>query len=1423
MEGARYHGMVTSPQAGFVQSREVAPMKGIALLGCALLGLGMRVSGQDFPMPTNMAVLRARYPLDDGACGILREQGFVVLGDRAIRGLHEAYPKDPTDFHVFVTTDALLQLWHDLYIETLESAELRGLAPGLQKAVAALASACVAELDAAHSPTTRQALADAALVLGVADRLLGGTAKPPHPLSRHVEAMVAKVMAHRIVEQYPGDDFTQYTVRGHYASSDALARYFRGSMWLSRRILSLRPQATLGGPDAPLRCAIALAHVLRLRPEARARLAQVNATRQSLAGIPNAISVEQCLVALDRTLGRSWTPDSAMTTAGLRRLRTELGKPSYPTAHVHTGLAWPGEFPSRVIALVPDHAVPDSRLFQSVMFDAIPDRSLPSGLDVAAALGHRVAEDEIRRTEPQAAAIVKAVEAHRSIMRDDGRTVYRGWLGALRTLSVTDDRAPAFMRSRAWAYEKTNTCLAGWALLRHASILYAAHSYATFGMSDEVPRGWVEPYPAFYRAMADLSERTARIMTRIGGLDAEHSDLLREYASKCREFAGYAEAELMGTLTREQGEAIRRFGAWLTRFPFRSKPVVADVATGMRGEVLHAAVGDMNPIIVMPDRGAAVGYVGWVSAYYEFTRPITERFTDDAWQTMLDSRALAPERPAWTAHFVHVDRGPRWDALAPLRKAEALFHAGKADEAVALLRAAIERSPQTEAATEIQYRIGELCRQKRRLDRAEAEFAACLQMHGGEAWDRALKGLEEIRQEREAGSGWLDAARANVARLKGLLRTLRGHELPMERARMEREAAVLALSGHLKSWYAEDAPTLSDVLRVCRDPAAREALEWYGLCLYGAPFEDRLHRVGLSAHLERCVRFIKTAGSPALRASVYVKAIGLGHMRDKPIEAARILARCSAPNLARKDTTEAFALVRTASRSEPAVFCRVEHLQSDAAWAAERLSQELWHAGRVHEAHRVLTIAPKIGGYSDPDRRRFMYAHYRDYGHAPLSMYARADRDYGQGHAEEFVAIQARFPDARIAPLALARAERLFDAKPETRQQAAKTRELVMRLYPASTVAALYRADQALAEDRLDEAERLYKDIERRSRDRIAEHEFVREWVVGSRMPLLNEVRDVKRLLEPVLRPAGREDLLRASVLLEVGHRGHDELPRRAPDLAADIRLAYLRQPNHGFLACEFLRHHPDHPAAEEVWRVAERSCVFADPHDPLADVTWLAELVNREPAYRFRPDAEAMLERMIAMESLPGAAIVCRTLRERWSRTRASAIAGIIEARSLIIANRPEEAVVVLQSVAAEPAMDDTLRGRADLLRRCAEQTIEAKKLPPWLPIRTYRGEPAEYERAPLQNEDSMPRDDLSMILRAGRYGRQYAVTRLGVRYVTWEGGEGLLLALDASTGARLGIAVSPVPHATRITANDDGVTLTDGEGNAVTYPLRR
>jgi len=1390
------------------------------LIATLLLCLCARGVSAPFPSPPNLAELRSSYGLSDSGLQRLREQGFIVLGDRTIRSLHEAYPEDPRDPFILVTTDALLQLWHDLYLEALKAAELQGLHPGLRGAVAGLRRSCSAASGKARAPSARSALRDALTLLTVADCLLSGANAPPGPVQRDAAALLARVRAHSERHAYPGDDYTQYNVRGHYASSEALGRYFLGSMWLSRRILSVQPERALPDPDAPLRCAVALAFVLRSDRQARELLRKVNVARQSLAGVPNAISVEQCASALDQALGKGWTLEAALAPQAMARLRAELGRPGYPAARVRTGSARPGVFPNRVIALVPDHSVPDSVLFRMTMFDEVPGRSIASGLDVAAALGHQAAEEEIRRTDPQARAVLAAVERQRSAMRDDGRSIYRGWLGALGTLARTPSGAPEFMRGEAWGYQKVNTTLAGWAQLRHASVLYAAHAYATAGMADEMPRGWVEPYPAFYRAMADLADRTARVMRNASGLSKDHEALLARFSAKCSDFAVYADAELAGTLTRRQGDAIRGFGSWLNRFPFRSKPVIADVATGSGGEVLHAAVGDMNPIIAIPDRANAVAYVGWVSSYYEIARPTTERLTDAQWQTLLDSPHTAPQRPPWSARFVHLERGARWEAMAPLREAEALFAAGKPGPAIAILRRTIEQDPWSEAAVEARYRIGEQYRRERKLREAEKEWAACLQMRGGEAWDRAREGLARVRWEINADDRWRTAFLREVARLKALLRELHGPVTGAARLRLEKQAATLALSDHLRCPAAPHAPTMEDVTRACRSAAVREALEWRRLDAVGEDLGYRLDDIGRSEYVSDCLRFLRTASSPVLRASILIRAIGFGYMADRPIEAAHALARCKAPHVERSDRSRALEIIKEYMRTKGQDTFWLEGLGHSADSAADGLAERLWCDGRVDEAHQVGTILRIPDNYGNQVRRRDLYRAFADFGRAPLRLSARAGG--WQATADRYVEVYRRYPRSRIAPLALLRASRMLEYPPESAPKSREIRKLIVSRYPGSPAAMLCRAETAAEEGRFDEATKLGAELERR---RLAkggdEYAAYSDEVGGFLVNRIASLRTLRTILEPVLKAAGRADLLRAVAQQCYVSRPWEQLAAQAPEIAADIRLAFARHPQYGSAAQYFLRNHPDHPEASGVWAMMQGGSVYVPQGASLTDaIRWLVDLVNREPAYAHRAAAERLLDGTLSAEWPASVGARCRSVRETWPHTRAHMLAGIIEARSLIIADRPEEARDVLDALSGEAALDGDIRVRWGALRLCAEQTIAAKRRPLWEPERTYRGpkpKVPDQTPTPWQLPPGCDGDLAALLLQMGTQGSPRA-TYQGVVYVY--AGHGILKAVDLRTGARLGVAWTGLAYPRALTAGADGVRLSDDYGMTVVLP---
>ena len=65
--------------------------------------------------------------------------------------------------------------------------------------------------------------------------------------------------------------------------------------------------------------------------------------------------------------------------------------------------------------------------------------------------------------------------------------------------------------------------------------------------------------------------------------------------------------------------------------------------------LLEEGVGDAFVIFaVVPIEGQTVLTMGAVFSYYEFTHPMSDRLTDEAWQAM----SPKPDRPVWTQSFI---------------------------------------------------------------------------------------------------------------------------------------------------------------------------------------------------------------------------------------------------------------------------------------------------------------------------------------------------------------------------------------------------------------------------------------------------------------------------------------------------------------------------------------------------------------------------------------------------------------------------------------------------------------------------------------------------------------------------------------------------------------------------------------------------
>jgi hypothetical protein len=80
--------------------------------------------------------------------------------------------------------------------------------------------------------------------------------------------------------------------------------------------------------------------------------------------------------------------------------------------------------------------------------------------------------------------------------------------------------------------------------------------------------------------------------------------------------------------------------------------LVADVHTDPNsGTCLEEAIGKpMEIFVIAPVGGKPVLFRGGAFSYYEFTKPISERMTDEQWREMVGG-SKSPNPPSWTKSF----------------------------------------------------------------------------------------------------------------------------------------------------------------------------------------------------------------------------------------------------------------------------------------------------------------------------------------------------------------------------------------------------------------------------------------------------------------------------------------------------------------------------------------------------------------------------------------------------------------------------------------------------------------------------------------------------------------------------------------------------------------------------------------------------
>lgn len=512
----------------------------------------------------------------------------------------------------------------------------------------------------------------------------------PAELRGEVQARVEAMLAHAGAGsvRVPGRarpariDWTQFRPRGSYAENE-LAAYFLAMSWYAAAplpfdaslpdLLERMEKTTAGG---------ATAYELWKR---------IDTLVGAFMGRPVDATPAHLRMVRDEGAAAFRAFDPKPMRARLEELRGPI-----PVRDLEAAEGGEGNMALKV-TLFPKRLGLDTTFFRALTHPDVRGRGMPSALDVMAALGVSRARTHALAVQPEevAAAYREALDALAGEHAGGFPTtdIYHGWLAALVALAraheLPADSLLAFARTEAWRDRLLTSALGGYVELKHSAVLYNMQDMSVECAGDTpiyvlveqpilpVPRGFVDPVPELFEALAALADRVyrelhddpegpsahfwhdrgdtplnarnfARDLARLAAKEVAGEPLTDAEHAWIDITGGRLEALLLG-LTPEQGSA----PAGPDTRNKRGIALITDIHTNItRQQVLEIGIGRLLDLwVVAPDVVGARLTQGGMFSFYELTAPMGGRMTDAEWHERLEA-GKAPPLPAWTASFI---------------------------------------------------------------------------------------------------------------------------------------------------------------------------------------------------------------------------------------------------------------------------------------------------------------------------------------------------------------------------------------------------------------------------------------------------------------------------------------------------------------------------------------------------------------------------------------------------------------------------------------------------------------------------------------------------------------------------------------------------------------------------------------------------
>lgn len=583
------------------------------------------------PIPEDSYNWRAEaegYGLTVQDQAVLERQKFAIGQYEFLQSFE---PYDRLKGPVFITSDALLNVYHVLFEDSFRELEIRraGQLKTYLEKMFQNAKAVAAKLP---FPATeyQPAWAHAQLAVGAAMRLLGT------PIGFFDESVRSDIEAEVVrIREAKGPslpkwlapattdllaiDYGRFQPLGFYVGSRLLEDYFRAVRWLQLVPFRIERDNEFGaiallGADLPTAKSYPYESYLK--------------SYSSFLGQPDGRFLQDQTNILP---GRFKPVYETSFHAQLDKAR-EWYKPSQPK--VQDNLRLP-KLEGAQQALEPFYLLASYALPETVFFQKLQNaRKELTGLQFAAMNGSTWAYAqllEVQKDEVLEKALPEVEKEAFGRYRGDLYWKYRRVIASL--FEKADPDAPAFIASEAWAAKSTQTALASWVQMRHTFTLQTKISTsATCGF--DRPPGFIEPNPTFLRAYVELIKTTkAKLdgfkLFEISG--ASVANLLREQADLCDEYV--ALSKRLSRREFEENVVVQKVDHLLQQDAFENMPEGEDVNEMLRS--VHEAWRDGKLAEAFPK-------------YSHFLRGIAEKYGQGKIE-VIEKRAYASLKARWTA------------------------------------------------------------------------------------------------------------------------------------------------------------------------------------------------------------------------------------------------------------------------------------------------------------------------------------------------------------------------------------------------------------------------------------------------------------------------------------------------------------------------------------------------------------------------------------------------------------------------------------------------------------------------------------------------------------------------------------------------------------------------------------------------------